>query len=304
MTELERKWYSIFVKLLATIKNMKNIFSNKKKNFLIISVLTIFIVVSGVFIYFSRAQYYFSQSFLKNSLQVMDHGVFGGGVSTGYNLLPSQVGLAVLNGKVGIGTSNPTSLLTVNGDLEVRGQLKFELDCPLFLGAMTAVYGRKSWPGQSLVRYSGMVPPYGVYVDENSSGDDERLVWSTCIRGGFTERIGYPLPYRDTIAFQNVKIADGSLSTMLFGPSTSFSPSGISYASPISSGISAYVYGDVNSRQAFCQELGLQLNTDLPVDPPYSLPPGTTCRKFNTANNRWETIYSCSSYVKTINCRL
>ncbi|MGI6374335.1 MAG: hypothetical protein ACOX0C_03310 [Patescibacteria group bacterium] len=299
---------------------MKNVFSSQKANFLIIFLSAFFVTILGMYVYTISASRY-SRSVLDDKLEVMSYGAFGGGVTTGYDLSSAQVGLAVLNGKVGIGTSNPTSLLTVNGDLEVkgwsetgplivndllsvRGVFSTSLDCPLYSGSTLPVYGRISFSDKDLVRYSGMVPISGVYIDETSTNSDERLFWFSCNKGGNS----YPTPV-DVLGFSNVRIVDGHLEDSLFFPSQVFSPSGISYANvhpvipigPILLDIldknySYPIYNDTSSRYAFCEELGLTYSNHV-----VAYGNSTSCRKFNSSTNRWEPITS-SSYIYSIDC--
>ncbi len=266
----------------------KDFFSNKKSIVAIFSI--VFLLVSLSLIFKSQAQE-LAESSLSAFLKVKEYALFGGGVTIGLNN-PINA-LIVQSGKVGIGTTNPTSLLTVNGDVEITGTIKAQggyenpLTCPIF-GDVVGAHGHKSFPGQTLRRYSGLVPNYGVVVDEVSAGGDERLFWSNCTVN----------PANRTITFSNPGVQDGGdTGTFTYGAHDEIMPvfrKAIGYSSITPTARLAQYSGN-----AFCQELGLVTTGSL------NFTSGSVRTAAFVSGDRWEIApLTYTSYLTSVTCTL
>lgn len=268
---------------------MKKFINFKTKAPLLAVLFVLIIATLGIYVSFSKAV--FSTSYLKDTLRVIGLGEFGGGIVVGLD--PTENGLIVNTGKVGIGTTSPASLLSVAGDVLVTGKIKAQggyenpLTCPIF-GDVVAAFGHKSFPGQTLRRYSGLVPNYGVVVDEVSAGDDERLFWSNCTVN----------PANRTITFSNPGVQDGGdVGTFTYGAHDEIMPvfrKAIGYSS-----ITPTARLAQSSGYAFCQELGLVATGSL------NFTSGSVRTAAFVSGNRWEmTPLTFTSYLTSVTCTL
>lgn len=270
------------------------------------------LIIIGLVLFFSFSTFLvkkvgaetYNQSILKDFLQVITSGSFGGGVVTGLD--NPDYGLVVASGKVGIGTTTSDLLMTVAGDMAVTGELRVNgsLDCPIFYNSVST-YGHKSWPGDTtMARFSGLVPSYGIIVNESGSGNDERLVWYNCRKGGQ----GNPLPnISNVIGFTLPGIELGDVSTIFTAGDKSVVNPIFRYAT--GKNIGAYndvvvgIYNDAVSKAAFCEELGLELDSSTSPSG-VSAGPLNRCVRFNTTTGVWNYVSSCSFKSGPINCKI
>lgn len=266
-----------------------------KTPLIIISLVLFFSFFFSIFLIRKVSAENYNQSVLRDFLQVIASGSFGGGIVTGLD--NPDYGLVVASGKVGIGTTSPEVTLHVVGDAKIQGNVLSSprLTCPVFIDTGRSIYGFRSWPTTvEYSRYNGYVNYYGVMVDEISSGSDERLAWAAC--NDYSSNSSLSL---DQISFSFPGIYDAGNQTLFRVHPSKRDPINPGFKQAIATYEPTRYIQDGYGAE-FCEELGLVHVSSIDSINAASHP----CSYFNSSNNRWENSSSCFLMLNSITCRL